>query len=153
MMATTSIEWTDFSHNPIRARLKDAAHAGVTKGGYGSGVGHYCEKISSGCAKCYSSTAQKRFRMPEFPGAKGMPLVGGNVEVFLDEARLVEPLSWRKPRKVFICDMTDPFGQWVPFEWIDRIFAVMALTPHITWQILTKRPERMAEFFNVNRTE
>lgn len=142
-MSKTSIEWTDDSHNPIRARLRDAAHAGLTRGGYGSGVGHYCEKISSGCAHCYSSTTQPRFGMPEFLGVQnGEPAV----DVFLDEVRLVEPLSWRRPRKVFLCDMTDLFGPWVPFEWIDKIFAVMALTPHITWQILTKRPERMAEY-------
>jgi protein gp37 len=155
-MGATSIEWTDFSWNPIRARRRDGAPKS-RKGGYGSGVGHYCEKLSPGCALCYSSTSQPRFGMPEFPGARKLetlPVIGAGgavsvsdqVEVFLDAARLREPLTWRTPRKVFVCDMTDLFGPWVPDAFVDKVFAVMALTPHHTYQVLTKRPERMAAY-------
>lgn len=130
-MSKTSIEWTDHSVNPIRARDDGA-------------VGHYCEKISPGCANCYASAMQKRFWMPGFGSAKNR----GSVEVFLDESKLHEVLRRRKPTKYFWCDMTDMFGEWVPFAWIDRCFAVMALTPHHTHQVLTKRPERMAEYWS-----
>ncbi len=152
-MGQTSIEWTrtyaadgsfspGFTINPIRARLRDDAHAGATKGGYGSGVGHYCEKVSAGCAFCYSSQTQPRFGMPEFPGQTG----NQSVEPFFDDSRLLEVLRRKTPTKFFWCDMTDMFGKWVPFEWIDKCFATMALTPQHTHQILTKRPERMAEY-------
>lgn len=66
-----------------------------------------------------------------------------NVEVSLDEEALRKPLRWRKPRRVFVCSMTDLFGEWVSDEMLDRVFAVMALTPHITYQVLTERPARM----------
>lgn len=144
-MGATSIEWTDFSVNPIRARLRDAAHAGLTKGGYGSGVGHYCEKISPGCAFCYSSGTQARFGMPGFPGEqKGEPAV----EAWFDESVLKEVLGRRIPTRFFWCDMTDLFGRWVPDEWIVKCFALMAITPGHTHQVLTKRTERMAECVN-----
>lgn len=156
-MGDTSIEWTDHSINPIRARLRDAAHAGLTKGGYGAGVGHYCEKISPGCALCYASTSQARFGMPAFPGVQkvapsaaevGLATVAVNekVEVFFDDSRVQEVLSRKKPTKYFWCDQTDLFGRWVPDDWIDRCFAVMALTPWHTHQVLTKRAERMAGY-------
>ena len=134
-MGKTSIEWTDHSINPIRAKVE------VT-----GAVGHYCEKISSGCAKCYASNLQKRFRMPSFGRVK-TDLPEG-VEVFLDENQLYKVLARRKPTKYFWCDMTDMFGWWVPDEWIDKCLAVMALTPQHTHQVLTKRPDRAAEYFN-----
>lgn len=143
-MGKTSIQWTDHSINPIRARnpLTGA-------------VGHYCEKISSGCAHCYASGLQKRFQMPDFPGqTKGGSLcLGetetvhvGDLEIFLDESKLDSVLRRRKPTKYFWCDMTDMFGWWVYEEWLDKCFAVMATTPHHTHQILTKRPERAFEY-------
>jgi len=128
-MGKTSIEWTEFSINPIRARLGDA-------------VGHYCEKVSPGCARCYSSTLQRRFRMPEFQHQRG------EAEPFLDAGKLQEVLRRRKPTTYFWCDMTDMFGEWVPDEWIAACFGVMAATPHHTHQILTKRAERMRRWFD-----
>jgi protein gp37 len=175
-MSSTSIQWTDHSINPIRARLRvpkpgdyvrKLNTAGVLDvappvvGGYGSGVGHYCEKISPGCAKCYASTSQKRFGMPEFPGAskssptpptlddQGVVVANETTEIFFDGSRLQEVLRRRKPTKFFWCDQTDLFGSWVPFEWIDRCFATMALTPWHTHQILTKRAGRMREYFKI----
>lgn len=163
-MSETSIQWTDHSINPIRARLRTTN--GATKGGYASGVGHYCEKLSSGCANCYSSNTQPRFGMPEFPGVQkrtGLDVlqtatgdvvaVSDSTELFIDESRLKEVLRRKKPTKYFWCDMTDIFGPWVPNAWIDKCFAAMALTPHHTHQILTKRPERMADYLlQINRT-
>ena len=62
---------------------------------------------------------------------------------------LDKPLRWRKPRMVLVNNMSDLFHEAVPFEFIDRVFAVMALTPQHTYQVLTKRPERMAEYFSL----
>ncbi len=127
-MGITSIEWTDRSVNPIRARLNGA-------------VGHHCEKVSPGCANCYASRMQPRFGLPPYQADKR-----AGVEPFFDAARLEEVLRRRTPTKWFWCDMTDLFGSWVPDEWIDQCFAVMALTPQHTHQILTKRPERMRAY-------
>lgn len=128
-MNKTPIEWTDLTSNPIRARYR------IT-----GATGHTCEKISPGCKNCYASRLQPRFGMPTFDG------VSPSVDPFLDEGELQKLLKRRKPCKVFLGDMTDIFGDWVPDEWLDRIFAVMALTPHVTYQILTKRSVRMKEY-------
>jgi hypothetical protein len=61
---------------------------------------------------------------------------------------LLEPLRWKRPRKIFVCAHGDLFHEKVPDEWIDRCFAVMALTPQHVFQVLTKRPERMREYLN-----
>jgi protein gp37 len=128
----TSIEWTDHSVNPVRF-----------------GRGHFCQKISPGCAACYASRLQPRFGNPEFGGV-GSPApvvipngVTDGQYLWLDPAKLREVLNRRKPTRYFWCDMTDLFGPWVPDEFIDRCFATMALTPQHTHQVLTKRPERM----------
>ena len=131
-MGVTSIEWTDRSINPVRARLGDA-------------TGHYCEKVSAGCTHCYASGMQPRFGMPPFETQRRL-----DVEPFFDAARLNEVLRRKKPTRWFWCDMSDLFGPWVPDAWIDQCFAVMALTPQHTHQILTKRPERMREYFGVH---
>ncbi|MDE2100912.1 MAG: DUF5131 family protein [Patescibacteria group bacterium] len=143
-VAETAISWTEFSWNPLRARDKETGK-----------VGHFCEKTSRGCAFCYSSEFQKRFGMPEFPGEgkrKTLPMVGDaqpvndRLEVFLDEKVLRQPLGWKKQRKVFVCSMTDLFGWWVSDKWLDQVFAVMALTPQHTYQVLTKRAERLLDY-------
>jgi protein gp37 len=130
-MSSTSIEWTDHSINPLRAESK------VT-----GARGHYCEKISQGCAHCYSSALQRRFGMPAFGAGQHLD----DVKLFLDEAKLQEVLRRKKPTKYFWCDMTDLFGSWVPDAWIDACFATMALTPRHTHQVLTKRPERLRAY-------
>ena len=148
-MSKTTIEWTDHSINPIRAR-------DVLTGD----VGHYCEKVSTGCKHCYASRLQSRFKMPAFPGRGkrrkfteidgeidgGYVRIDAHVEVFFDDDKLWEVLRRRKSTRYFWCDMTDLFGWWVPEIWIDRCFAAMALTPQHTHQVLTKRPERMATY-------
>jgi hypothetical protein len=138
-MNATSIEWTDLSVNPIRARRLD---------GKQRVPGHFCQKISPGCANCYASRTQPRFGLPQFPGTNKSPADMG-VELFLDQKVLESVLKRRKPAKLFWFDMTDAFGDWVPFEWLDQCFAVMALTPHLTHQVLTKRPERMADYLDL----
>lgn len=130
MMGVTSIEWTDRSVNPIRARHKTTG-----------AVGHYCELVSPGCAHCYSSTLQRRFNMPPF-GKKH----SGDVDPFMDESKLRDVLGRKKPTKFFWEDMSDLFGAWVKEEWIDQCFATMAFTHQHTHQVLTKRPERMRDY-------
>ena len=138
-MNATSIEWTDLTVNIFRARL---AGTEKTKGGYASGVGHYCEKVSQGCANCYSSTLQPRFGLPQFQNQRN-----GAVEVFFDAEKAQEVLARRKPARIFWNDMTDGFGDWIPNEWIAAWFGVMAATPQHTHQVLTKRAERMLAWF------
>lgn len=143
-MGVTSIQWTDRSINPIRARDPKTG-----------AVGHYCEMFSPGCAKCYASALQKRFRMPKFPGKPETPSTNAlgrdgtvrirGLDVFLDESKLEKVLKRRKPSKWFWCDMTDMFGSWVPGEWIDECFDTMKLAERHTHQVLTKRQDRMAE--------
>lgn len=128
-MSRTSIEWTEHSINPIRARLNGR-------------VGHYCEKLSPGCKHCYSSRFQPRFGLPQFQEQRRT-----DVAPFLDTVKLAEVLRRRKPTTYFWCDMTDMFGEWVPDEWIASCFGVMAATPQHTHQVLTKRAKRMREWF------
>jgi len=129
----TKIEWTGATWNPIRARLL----ADTSK------VGWHCEHVSPGCVYCYAERInQKRF-------GTGLPYKPGHledVEVYLDEAVLLQPLRWKKPRLIFPCSMTDLFGRFVTDEMLDRVFAVMALASQHTFQVLTKRSERMRDY-------
>ena len=142
----TKIQWTDASWNPIRANRSVSTDPDYSdrRGMELLGAdGWHCERVSPGCQHCYAEALnEKRF-------GTGLPYNRRSrdlVEVFLHQKVLTEPLRWRKPRRVFVCSMTDLFGEWVPDEMIDRVFAVMALTPQHTFQVLTKRPERMREY-------
>lgn len=130
-MGKTSIEWTEHSANPIRFRLKDT----------GKTV-HFCVKHSSGCGHCYAETMSRRWRAPEFI-AHNL----SKVECFLDEGVLQSILRRRKPTTYFLCDMTDWMGNWVPDEFIDRMLAALAMSPQHTFQLLTKRAERLERYF------
>lgn len=138
-MQRTSIQWTEFTNNPFRAR---AVGSTLTKGGYDSGVGHYCEKIGPDCKNCYSSDMQPRFGLPVFQEQRG-----GAIETFIDGDKLAAVIRRKKPAKIFWCDMTDMFGEWIPNEWIAACFGVMAATPQHTHQVLTKRAARLPEWF------
>ena len=138
-MGKTDIQWTEWSTNPIRARRKGST---ATKGGYNTGVGHHCVKISPGCRSCYASERQPRFGLPMYQDQRH-----AGVESFLHAPVLEEILSRKKPTKIFWCDMTDMFGEWVPNEWIAACFGVMAATPQHTHQVLTKRAHRLPKFF------
>lgn len=91
-----------------------------------------CTKVSPGCDHCYAEKITERFHGP-----------GSFATVALHPDRLDKPLHWRKPRLVFVNSMSDLFHDSVPDEFIARVFAVMALTPQHTYQILTKRHGRM----------
>jgi protein gp37 len=132
MSERSAIEWTDSTWNPIRARLRNEDWERDL-------IGWHCLKVSPGCQNCYAERLNKRLGTRE-------PYLPGRSEPFLSETILTEPLRWRKPRRVFVCSMSDLFGEWVPDEWIDRIFAVMSLAPQHTFQVLTKRAARMREY-------
>ncbi len=134
-MNRTLIEWTNFTVNPIEARPASAPGAARS--------GHYCEKISPGCKNCYASRMQPRFGLPQFQEQRGehMPVLS------LNPKKLVSVLARKRPAKIFWCDMTDLFGDWVSNEWIAACFGVMAATQQHTHQILTKRAERMRKWF------
>jgi protein gp37 len=132
-MSKTPIQWTDESVNPIRFRNKQTGK-----------VGHFCEKVSPGCKNCYSD------KMQTGPYLSGLAFIAENKDkgdLFFEPKVLERVVRRKKPTKYFWCDMTDLFGSWVPDEWIDRCFATMALTPQHTHQVLTKRADRMREYF------
>lgn len=131
----SNIEWTDKTWNPV--------------------VG--CTPVSPGCLNCYAARMAMRLETMGVPGYQrsdeGIRIaeVRGGRSVFTGDVRtldhrLTEPLKWRKPRMVFVNSQSDLFHESVPFEFIDRVFAVMALCPQHTFQVLTKRPERMREY-------
>ena len=120
-MSETRIEWADATWNPITG----------------------CSPISEGCANCYAERMSKRLA-----GRAGYPADNPFGVVLHSEKKLLEPLRWRKPRKIFVCSMGDLFHEDVPEEWIDQVFAVMALAPQHTFMVLTKRPERMQAYLS-----
>ena len=140
MADNTKIEWTDATWNPIRARnLRSSSPQGGSASSKTGGLGHFCVHVSEGCRNCYAERMQPRFKNPIRFAAQDRD----KVNIILDETVLTQPLRWKRGRKIFPCSMTDLFGDWVTDAMIDRIFAVMALTPRHTYQIVTKRPERM----------
>lgn len=126
MADKSAIEWTDATWNPIR----------------GTAGRHVCQRVSPGCDNCYAATMTRRFGGPDY-AMPGQPL---NDEPRLDDRVLIEPLRWQRPRRVFVCSMTDLFGEWVPDEWILEIWLTMLMAKEHTFQVLTKRPKRMAEW-------
>lgn len=129
----SKIEWTDASWTPIRARNLATGK-----------VGWHCEHATTGCEFCYAEGMNKRL-------GTGLPFKPGHrkdIEIVLDETMLLAPLRWKNPRMIFVCSMTDLFADFVTDEWIDNIFAVMALCPQHTFQVLTKRPERMLRYLS-----
>jgi protein gp37 len=117
MSEHSSIEWTDATWNPIRG----------------------CTKISPGCAHCYAETFAERFR-----GVPGHPYEQG-FDLRLVLEKLAEPLKWRVPKMVFVNSMSDLFHEDVPESYILQVVEVMLLANWHTFQVLTKRSERMRE--------
>lgn len=115
-MKNSKIEWTDHTWNPVTG----------------------CTKVSAGCRNCYAEKLSKR----KFGEWKDRDFS----EILLKEHKLKEPFSIRKPSKIFVNSMSDLFHDDVLDSFIDRIFGVMALNPKHTFQVLTKRPERMLEY-------
>lgn len=126
----THIEWTDATWNPITG----------------------CSVVSAGCKHCYAMKLAGT-RMRNHPSRAGLvidtaagPVWNGHVR--LNEEWLDQPLRWRRPRRIFVCAHGDLFHESVPDEWIDRVFAIMALAQQHTFQVLTKRAQRMLDYFN-----
>ena len=115
MAQNSSIEWTDATWNPVRG----------------------CTKISSGCAHCYAETFAERFR-----GVKGHPFEFG-FDLRLIPAKLTAPLEWRTPKRIFVNSMSDLFHADVPDDYIEDVANVMVSAHWHTYQVLTKRSDRM----------
>ncbi len=110
------IEWTDATWNPLRG----------------------CSKVSPGCLHCYAETFAERFR-----GVPGHPFEFG-FDLRLVPEKLGDPIRWSKPKKVFVNSMSDLFHEGVPDEYIEKVCRVMLAANWHTYQILTKRADRMA---------
>src|SRR5215472_7422794 len=132
MAENTKIQWTEATWNPIRAR--DLGPVGT-----GPGVGWHCEIIKPGCENCYAQSLN-RFRGTHRPYLRAER---SKVHIYLHEETLTQPLRWERPCRIFVCSMTDLFGEWVTHDMIQRVIAVMEAAPQHTYQILTKRAERM----------
>ncbi len=129
----TKIEWTDATWNPITG----------------------CSVVSPGCTNCYAMKLAGT-RLQHHPSRAGLtkdskagPVWNGQVR--FNREWLHQPLEWTKPRMIFVCAHGDLFAEGVPDEWIDQVFAVMALAPQHTFQVLTKRPERMRAYLTKPR--
>lgn len=114
----TGISWTDASWNPVSG----------------------CAKVSAGCKHCYAEREWGRLQHLENYAGRASTDVGCHPD------RLDQPLRWKRPRKIFVNSMSDLFHEAVPDWFIDRVFAVMALAKQHTFQVLTKRPERMLAY-------
>src|SRR4051812_44627600 len=125
---TTNIEWTDVTDNIIR----------VLTGGW------WCRKISEGCAHCYA----EELNMNAFFGGNMLAYTGEPPKLELQEKLIASWARQTKPRKHFVCSMTDVFGDWVPFEWALIFLHGMWRAPKQTFQVLTKRPEVAADYVN-----
>lgn len=157
-MGITSIEWTDRTWSPIRARVKADAREIAESKGYSSlvqiagkmagRVGQHCEHVSPGCEHCYAETNNHRCLPTNGTGLPYDRRARDLIDSFVDDNILEQPLHWKRPQRIFVENQSDLFGEWVSDEAIDRVFAVMALCPQHTFQILTKRPERMCQYIN-----
>ena len=122
----TGIEWTDETWNPVTG----------------------CERISPGCAHCYAKTLHDMRHKAYLKGSDVPEQYSEPFEVVKCHAdRLDTPLHWRAARMCFVNSMSDLFHHDVPFDFIGLSYATMAIAKHITFQILTKRAERMLEFY------
>jgi protein gp37 len=129
----TGISWTNATWNAIRG----------------------CTPVSPGCQNCYAAKVAKRFSFQGGPfqglvriNAAGERTDEWNGEITYVEDHLLDPIRWKKPRRIFVNSVSDLFHHNVSDTVIDRIFAVMALAPQHTFQVLTKRPERMRDYLS-----
>jgi protein gp37 len=115
-MSKTTIEWTEYSWNPVTG----------------------CTKYSLGCQNCYAEKMALRLQ------AMGMDKYANGFQVTQHAVELWRPMSWRKPHMVFVCSMADLFHENVTDEFIEQVFSVMNQSQRHTFQVLTKRAERLA---------
>lgn len=120
MAQKSQIEWTDTTWNPVTG----------------------CTKISAGCDNCYAERFSERFR-----GVLGHPFENG-FDLTLRHDRVEQPLSWRRPRMIFVNSMSDLFHKQVSCAFIERIFATMEKADWHIFQVLTKRSSLMKKFVN-----
>lgn len=121
-MKTTKIEWTDKTWNPITG----------------------CTKISAGCVNCYAEVMARRLQ------AMGQDKYKNGFNLTLHKDVLSEPLLWKKPHTIFVCSMSDLFHKDVSDKFINQVVSVFKQTPQHRYQLLTKRAERMAEYFQTH---
>jgi len=119
-MGRSAIEWTDYSWSPVTG----------------------CSMVSTGCRNCYAKRMAEQFQRD----GKARYRYGFKPTIHPDV--LEEPLGWKTSRLIFVCSMSDLFHEDVPFEFLERVFAIMRRTPRHTYQVLTKRAERMRELGN-----
>jgi len=117
MADKSAIEWTEATWNPVTG----------------------CDQISPGCAHCYAKTFAERWR-----GIEGHPYEQG-FDLRLWPQRLDQPQRWKRPRMIFVNSMSDLFHEEIPLDFIQQVFSSMKETHWHTFQILTKRPERLVE--------
>lgn len=123
-MAKTSIEWTEVTWNPTTG----------------------CDRISAGCDNCYALTLAKRLRAmgaPKYQNDGNSRTSGLGFAITMHPQTLIEPLSWKSPRTVFVNSMSDLFHAKVPISFVRDVFDVISDTPQHTYQILTKRSLRL----------
>jgi protein gp37 len=125
MSEHSDIEWCDGTWNPVRG----------------------CTLISPGCAHCYAQTFAERFR-----GVKGHPYEQG-FDLRLVPEKLAEPLRWKKPMTIFVNSMSDLFHKDIPSEYIQNVVRVMRMANWHTYQVLTKRSERMRDMLRTTLAE
>ena len=121
-MRTSKIEWTEKTWNPVTG----------------------CNKMSEGCEHCYAENLSRRLC------AMGNPKYARGFSLCIHPESLNEPLSWYSPTTIFVCSMSDLFHKDVPFEFIDKVMLTIRKTPHHNYQILTKRADRMQEYFSTH---
>ena len=119
MADNSAIEWTEATWNPVTG----------------------CTKLSPGCRFCDAERMAQRLK------AMGQPRYRNGFEVTLQDDLMELPLSWKKPRLIFVNSMSDLFHELVPTDFIERCFDVMTRATHHTFQVLTKRPERAVELY------
>ncbi|MEY2539438.1 MAG: hypothetical protein QOG67_3178 [Verrucomicrobiota bacterium] len=127
-MADTSIEWTDATWNPVAG----------------------CTVLSPGCTNCYAMRMAARLDAMGMEKYRGLTRKSGGRakwtgKIRLDREALCVPTKWRKPRRIFVNSMSDLFHDAVPAKFVAEVWSVMRSTPQHTFQILTKRPDRMAK--------
>lgn len=129
MAGLSDIEWTDATWNPVSG----------------------CTMVSPGCTNCYAMRMAARLQAMGHPSYRGVTRHSGERHVWTGDVHfnhgaLAAPLGWRTPRMIFVNSMSDLFQEAIPFEFVVRVWEVMAKASWHTFQVLTKRPERMKEF-------
>lgn len=118
MSDKSAIEWTDATWNPVTG----------------------CTKVTRGCDNCYAERFAERFR-----GTPGHPFENG-FDLTLRPERLTQPLSWKRPRRIFVNSMSDLFHKDIPTDFIDQVFDTMETADHHIFQVLTKRSSLMSQY-------